>query len=154
MRQISRWARRHLAPTPVRARGHSAARHRVSAWAATAGLLLALGGLGASCGGDDNEGAVDGGRDGGALPQCKPADCAAIPLPVMQVCMTGTATFTCARNIDQRCTWVQPRCSGSGSNQDAQVDATADAGPGSDIGSAGDADSDAAADAGPDAAAD
>lgn len=106
--------------------------------AAPLGLALAL--LAAGCGSDDNA-PVDAGPDA-PVTQCKPADCAGIALPTMQVCMVGTATFTCARNIDGRCIWAQPRCSTS------QGDALGDLAP-ADAGDAGgpDAGEDAAADA-------
>jgi hypothetical protein len=118
-------------------------------WAARVGLMLVLGFLPAAmgsfvlvgCGGDDDD-AVDAGQDAGSLPLCKDSDCQAMAKPAMQVCSVGTPMFTCARNIDLRCAWLNPRCSGT-STGDALVDGPVDAGA-SDAASGDDAAVDAA----------
>ena len=122
---------------------------------AQAGLVLALALIPAvalttgGCGGDDDDGVVDGGRDGGTLAACKPSDCPG-PMPTMHTCMTGTASFTCALNIDLRCAWLNPRCTGGNGNADAvgASDGPQDAGAAGDSGSEDAAGNDAAEDAG------
>jgi hypothetical protein len=98
-----------------------------------------------ACGGDDDDGVADAGRDAGPLAVCKPSDCTA-PMPTMQVCTVGTAIFTCARNIDLRCAWLNPRCTTGNADANVPVTDGPDAGAASDTGSE-DAVSDDAADA-------
>jgi hypothetical protein len=131
----------HILQTRTRTRTRTTGKSQRRHWAAPLGIALAL--LAGGCG-DDNDTRADAGPDA-AVTQCKPADCAGIALPTMQVCMVGTATFTCARNIDGRCIWTQPRCSTTTS--DAAVDlAPIDGGSGDDATAMPDAADDATTD--------
>jgi hypothetical protein len=154
MLQFSRRPERHHAATPASTlRSPRTPRRAIQARSiARAGLTLTLALLPAlgmttlvACGGDDDDGVADAGRDGGSLTVCKPSDCPG-PMPTMQVCTVGTATFTCARNIDLRCAWLNPRCTVGNADANAPVTDGPDAGATSDTGSE-DAVSDDAADA-------
>jgi hypothetical protein len=127
MLQFSRRPARHHAATTLIAfvARLAALRTNPGRAAARAGLTLALALVTAvstvalvGCGSDDDAGVVDAGRDGGTLTACKPSDCPGA-MPTMHTCSAGTATFTCARNIDLRCAWLNPRCTVGNDTPDA-----------------------------------